>query len=51
MAYKFIGYFSNWLQYRQAGEKFLPDKIDPSLFTHIKFAFGMFGFVNWSVDP
>ncbi len=38
MAYKFVGYFGNWAQYRQAGGKLLPDQIDPSLFTHINFA-------------
>lgn len=49
--YKVVGYFGNWAQYRQAGGKFLPEQIDPSLFTHINFAFGMIGFVSWSVDP
>lgn len=50
MAYKFVTYFSNWAQYRTVGT-FLPDQIDPSLFTHINFAFGILGFVTWSVDP
>ena len=50
MAYKLVGYFENWAQYRQAGGKFLPAQINASLFTHINFAFGLFGFVTWSVD-
>jgi chitinase len=51
MSYRTIGYFENWAQYRQAGGKFFPNQIDASLFTHINFAFGLFGFVTWSVDP
>ncbi|WP_242903127.1 glycosyl hydrolase family 18 protein [Actinomadura terrae] len=51
MAYRSVGYFGNWAQYRQGGGKFTPDQIDPSLFTHVNFAFGMIGFVSWSVDP
>ena len=51
MAYRTVGYYENWAQYRQAGGKFFPSQINPSLFTHINFAFGLFGFVSWSVDP
>ena len=51
MAYKHITYFSNWAQYRQGGGDLFPEQIDASLFTHINFAFGMFGFETWSVDP
>ncbi|HAX74555.1 MAG TPA: chitinase [Cyanobacteria bacterium UBA11372] len=52
MAYKLVGYYENWAQYRPEGKgKFLPDQIDPSLLTHINFAFGFFGFITKSVDP
>lgn len=52
MAYKLVGYYENWSQYRPEGKgKFLPDQIDPSLLTHINFAFGFFGFITKSVDP
>jgi chitinase len=48
---RLIGYFENWAQYRPAGGKFLPAQIDPAHFTHINFAFGIFGFITRSVDP
>jgi chitinase len=51
MSFRTVGYFENWAQYRQAGGKFFPNQINASLFTHINFAFGLFGFVSWSVDP
>lgn len=40
MAHKFVSYFGNWTPYCQARGKFLPDKIDPSLFKYFNFAFG-----------
>jgi chitinase len=51
MTKRVVGYFENWAQYRQVGGKFFPAQINPSFFTHINFAFGLFGFVTWSVDP
>jgi chitinase len=29
----------------------MPSQINPSLFTHVNIAFGLFGIVTWSVDP
>ncbi|MBE9001868.1 glycoside hydrolase [Nostoc sp. LEGE 12447] len=49
--YKIVGYFENWSQYRQGGGQFLPAQIDPSLYTHINFAFGIFGYISKGIDP
>ena len=52
MTYRLVGYFENWAQYRPAGNgQFFPAQINPALLTHINFAFALFGFVTWSVDP
>jgi len=49
--YKIVGYFENWSQYRQGGGQFFPAQIDPSLYTHINFAFGIFGYISKGIDP
>jgi chitinase len=36
---KVVCYYTNWSQYRQDAGKFLPENVDPSLCTHIVFAF------------
>jgi chitinase len=52
MTYRLVGYVENWAQYRPAGNgQFFPAQLDPALFTHINFAFALFGFITWSVDP
>ncbi|XP_014434032.1 chitotriosidase-1 [Pelodiscus sinensis] len=38
-ACKLVCYFTNWSQYRPAQGRFLPENIDPSLCTHLIYAF------------
>ncbi|MEM6404057.1 MAG: hypothetical protein AAF757_28180 [Cyanobacteria bacterium P01_D01_bin.116] len=46
MAYKMVGYFENWAQYRGDGWEFKPKQINPSLYTHINRTFADFGFIS-----
>ena len=36
----FFSYYSNWSQNRKSGGEFFPEDIDPSLCSHVIFAFG-----------
>lgn len=46
----FMGYFSNWLQWRKGGYKFVPSDIQAELITHINYAFAMIGSQSYSED-
>ena len=41
---RIIGYFENWGQWRQGRGRYTPANIDAHLFTHINYAFAVFGF-------
>ena len=34
-----LGYYTNWVQYRSGGYAFVPESINPMLFTNIAFSF------------
>ena len=44
-------YFTNWAQHRQGLGRFLPSHIDPSLCTHLYYAFANIDMVNRSPNP
>eukprot|EP00002_Diphylleia_rotans_P009338 TRINITY_DN1945_c0_g1_i1.p1 TRINITY_DN1945_c0_g1~~TRINITY_DN1945_c0_g1_i1.p1 ORF type:complete len:407 (+),score=93.65 TRINITY_DN1945_c0_g1_i1:47-1267(+) len=49
--YKFIGYYTNWAQYRPDPYKFFPENIDANLFTHINYAFAKVEDRTWQILP
>lgn len=44
-------YFTNWAQHRQGLGRFLPSHIDPSLCTHLYYAFANIDFTNRAPHP
>ena len=44
-------YFTNWAQHRQGLGRFLPSHIDPSLCTHLYYAFANIDMTNRSPNP
>jgi GH18 family chitinase len=48
---KFVGYFTNWAQYRTGPCKFDPSYINGNLYSHINFAFAKTNPQTFAVEP
>ncbi|KAI7795033.1 putative chitinase-3-like protein 1 [Triplophysa rosa] len=43
---RLVCYFTNWSQYREGPAKYLPENVDPTLCTHLIYAFAIINFAN-----
>ncbi|XP_013788216.1 probable chitinase 10 [Limulus polyphemus] len=48
---KVVCYFTNWAWYRAVGGRFLPEDIDPTLCTHINYAFATLDSTSLTLKP
>ena len=46
----FVGYYTNWSQYREGTSKYFPENIDPTKFTHLVYAFAYIKRGTWEVE-
>lgn len=43
---RLVCYFTNWSQYREGAAKYIPENVDPTLCTHLIYAFAIINFAN-----
>jgi len=50
-SYRVIGYFPNWAQYRSGSCQYVPEDINPFLYTHINYAFAYIDGSTYELIP